>query len=100
MGAAAAAGEDGSRDTLPARAVALGLIQGPTELLPVSSSAHLILVPWLAGWGWHRLDPEMRKSFEVALHAGAAGALLVGQREVIATELRRFDARRAAVVAL
>jgi undecaprenyl-diphosphatase len=82
------------------RAVALGLIQGPTELLPVSSSAHLTVVPWLAGWDWDRLDPEMRKSFEVALHAGGALALLIGQRRVIASELREFDARRAAVIAL
>jgi undecaprenyl-diphosphatase len=84
----------------PARAVALGAVQGPAELLPVSSSAHLSLVPWLAGWPWHELDPEARKSFEVALHAGAAGALLIGQRRLIAEELRLFDARRAAVVAL
>jgi undecaprenyl-diphosphatase len=82
------------------RAVALGLIQGPTELLPVSSSAHLTVVPWLAGWDWDRLDPEMRKSFEVALHAGGALALLIGQRRVIASELREFDRRRAAVIAL
>jgi undecaprenyl-diphosphatase len=82
------------------RAVALGLIQGPAELLPVSSSAHLVLVPWLAGWDWESLDPELRKSFEVALHAGAAAALLIGQRRVIAEELRSFDARRAAVVLL
>ena len=66
------------------RAVALGVIQGPTELLPVSSSAHLTVVPWLAGWEWEKLDPEMRKSFEVALHAGGAAALLIGQRKVIA----------------
>jgi undecaprenyl-diphosphatase len=84
----------------PSRAAALGVVQGPAELLPVSSSAHLSLLPWLAGWRWHELDPEARKSFEVALHAGAAGALLIGQRRVIATELREFDARRAAVVAL
>jgi undecaprenyl-diphosphatase len=84
----------------PRRAAILGLIQGPTELLPVSSSAHLGLVPWLAGWDWDRLDPELRKSFEVALHAGAAGALLIGQRRVIADELASFDARRAAVLAL
>jgi undecaprenyl-diphosphatase len=84
----------------PARAAALGLIQGPAELLPVSSSAHLILVPWLAGWEWAHADPELRKSFEVALHAGAAGALLVGQRRVIGDELRSFDSRRASVVAL
>jgi undecaprenyl-diphosphatase len=82
------------------RAIALGLIQGPAELLPVSSSAHLVLVPWLAGWDWDGLDPELRKSFEVALHAGAAAALLIGQRRVIADELRSFDARRAAVLML
>jgi undecaprenyl-diphosphatase len=85
---------------LPRRAAILGLIQGPTELLPVSSSAHLGLVPWLANWDWDRLDPELRKSFEVALHAGAAGALLIGQRHVISDELRSFDARRAAVLVL
>jgi undecaprenyl-diphosphatase len=82
------------------QAAALGAIQGPTELLPVSSSAHLSLVPWLAGWPWHELDAEARKSFEVALHAGGAAALLIGQRRVIAEELREFDGRRAAVVAL
>src|SRR5262245_58776434 len=84
----------------PARAIALGTVQGPAELLPVSSSAHLTLIPWLADWEWDALDPELRKSFEVALHAGGAAALLVGQRQVIATELRQFDRRRAAVVAL
>jgi undecaprenyl-diphosphatase len=78
----------------------LGVVQGPSELLPVSSSAHLSLLPWLAGWRWDDLDAESRKSFEVALHAGAAAALLVGQRRVIADELRQFDLRRAAVVAL
>jgi undecaprenyl-diphosphatase len=82
------------------RALALGLIQGPTELLPVSSSAHIVLVPWLAGWDWDSIDPEVRKSFEVALHAGAAVALLVGQRELIAEELRAFDLRGATVLAL
>jgi undecaprenyl-diphosphatase len=100
-GAEQPGGDSGGTATIsPARAVALGLIQGPAELLPVSSSAHLILVPWLADWRWDRLDPELRKSFEVALHAGAAGALLVGQRRMIATELRRFDVRRALVLVL
>ena len=69
----------------PARAAASSaLIQGPTELLPVSSSAHLTLLPWLAGWRWQELDSEARKSFEVAVHAGAAAALLIGQRRRIA----------------
>jgi undecaprenyl-diphosphatase len=83
-----------------ARAALLGAVQGPTELLPVSSSAHLSLVPRLAGWDWDAIDPEARKSFEVALHAGTAVALLIGQRREIASELAAFDARRAAVVAL
>jgi undecaprenyl-diphosphatase len=82
------------------RALALGVVQGPTELLPVSSSAHIVLVPWLAGWEWEAIDPELRKSFEVALHAGAAAALLVGQRRLIAEELREFDLRGAVVLAL
>ncbi|HTU16167.1 MAG TPA: undecaprenyl-diphosphate phosphatase [Solirubrobacterales bacterium] len=78
----------------------LGLVQGPTELLPVSSSAHLAMLPKLAGWDWERLDPELRKSFEVALHAGAALALLLTRRHEIAEEIEAFDLRRAAVLAL
>jgi undecaprenyl-diphosphatase len=89
-----------SLDLSPGRAAALGAIQGPTELLPVSSSAHISMVPWLAGWRWHDLDSEARKSFEVALHAGTAAALLIGLRREIGSELREFDARRGAVVAL
>lgn len=86
---------------IPARrAVALGIVQGPAELLPVSSSAHIVLVPWLAGWDWEEVDPELRKSFEVALHTGAAAALLIGQRRLIAEELRRFDGRRALLLGL
>jgi undecaprenyl-diphosphatase len=80
--------------------LALGIVQGPAELLPVSSSAHIVLVPWLAGWDWERIDPEMRKSFEVALHGGAAIALLIGQRQTIAEELRLFEWRRALVLGL
>jgi undecaprenyl-diphosphatase len=78
----------------------LGAVQGPAELLPVSSSAHLTLIPWLAGWDWDRYDAELRKSFEVALHAGAAAALLLGQRRVIAAELATFDRRKATVLGL
>lgn len=69
-------------------------------MLPVSSSAHLRLLPWLCGWNHERLDPEDRKAFEVAVHAGAALALLIGQRRLIAGELHQLDARRAAVIAL
>lgn len=96
-------GDDGagaSPSIPPSRAVALGALQGPTELLPVSSSAHLTLLPWLAEWDWDDFDPELRKSFEVALHVGAALALVIGQRRVIAGELKDFDSRKAQVLAL
>jgi undecaprenyl-diphosphatase len=81
-------------------AVALGLLQGPTELLPISSSAHTTLVPWLAGWPYARMDGERRKSFEVALHAGAALALAIHMRRELLRELAQLDARRAGVIAL
>jgi undecaprenyl-diphosphatase len=55
---------------------ALGLLQGPAELLPVSSSAHVGLV--LRRWGG--LSGAARKEVEVALHAGSAVALAVGWR--------------------
>lgn len=58
------------------QAVALGLLHGPTELLPVSSSAHTTLIPWLLGWRYDELDPALRKSFEVSLHTGTAVGLL------------------------
>jgi undecaprenyl-diphosphatase len=64
--------------SLPAvQALVLGLVHGPTELLPVSSSAHTTLIPWLAGWSYEEFDPAVRKSFEVALHAGTAAALAI-----------------------
>lgn len=58
------------------QALALGVLQGPSELLPVSSSAHTIAAARLLGWRWDELDPELRKSFEVALHTGTALALI------------------------
>ena len=58
------------------QAAALGGLHGPVELLPVSSSGHIAALPWLLGWDYDRLDPEARKGFEVAVHAGTAAALL------------------------
>ena len=51
-------------------AAVLGIVQGLTEFLPISSSAHLILVPWLLGW-----KPE-GLVFDVSLHVGTAVAIL------------------------
>jgi undecaprenyl-diphosphatase len=59
----------------PLQVAALGLIQGATELLPVSSSAHIAAVPQLLRWSVADWAPERRKELEVALHAGALLAL-------------------------
>src|SRR4051794_519122 len=75
-------------------ALALGLLHGPAELLPISSSGHVTLVPWLAGWEYAELDGELRKAFEVVLHAGTAAALLVALRD----ELGEVTPRRVALV--
>ncbi|HEY3019511.1 MAG TPA: undecaprenyl-diphosphate phosphatase [Solirubrobacteraceae bacterium] len=80
-------------------AIALGALHGPAELLPVSSSGHVTLVPWLAGWDYPDLDAELRKAFEVALHAGTAAALLVALRGEVGDAARGFDRRRAVLVA-
>jgi undecaprenyl-diphosphatase len=90
-----------SDDRLPlAHAVALGAIQGPAELLPISSSGHLVLVPAMCGWRYQELDPEIRKSFEVALHAGGAAALLIGLRREVADYLRSFGLHNLASLTL
>ncbi len=81
-------------------ALVLGVLQGPTELLPVSSSAHTTLVPWLTGRPYSRLDPQLRKAFEVALHAGAGLALALDMRAELGSEIRELDRRRAVVIAL
>jgi undecaprenyl-diphosphatase len=81
-------------------AIALGLLQGPAELLPISSSGHVALVPWLLGWPYASLDGELRKSFEVALHAGTVAALLVGLRDEVAAAVRALDGRGVRLVAL
>jgi undecaprenyl-diphosphatase len=87
--------------TLPLRhALLLGLVQGPTEVLPVSSSAHIALLPRLAGWPHGAQDAELRNSLEVALHAGTAVALTLTLRGELGQSLRELDGRALVSAAL
>jgi len=57
-------------------AIVLGLVQGLSEFLPISSSGHLLLVPWLFGWNDFAGDPKIEKAFDVALHLGTVVAVV------------------------
>ncbi len=59
------------------QAFVLGVVQGATELLPISSSGHLILVPWAAGWRYLEEHPDFNKTFDVALHLGTLVAVIL-----------------------
>jgi undecaprenyl-diphosphatase len=82
------------------RALTLGALHGPAELLPISSSGHVELVPWLLGWDGVSPDPEVRKAFAVALHAGTAAALVVMLRGEVIEAARSVSVDSAAVVAM
>lgn len=57
-------------------ALLLGVVQGLTEFLPISSSGHLILVPWLQEYTFLEENDAFHKTFDVALHAGTLVAVL------------------------
>ncbi len=74
-------------DTIPVlHAIVLGITQGLSEFLPISSSGHLILVPWL--FGWEELtgtaNADLNKTFDVALHVGTIVASLLYFRRDLA----------------
>jgi len=71
-----------SSDALPNwQALVLGLVQGATELLPISSSAHLILVPWLFDWEFLKENDAFNQTFDVSLHLGTLIAVVAYFRE-------------------
>ena len=80
-------------------AVILGILQGLTEFLPISSSGHLQIVTWLAGWEPFDGDPGLWTTFEVALHAGTlVGVLAYFGREVaqlVVAGVRHVAGRRS-----
>ena len=58
------------------QALVLGAVQGFTELLPISSSGHLILVPWVADWTYLEENEGFNRTFDVALHLGTLVAVV------------------------
>jgi undecaprenyl-diphosphatase len=69
-------------------ALLLGVVQGLTEFLPISSSGHLILVPWLLDIRYLEEHPDFNKSFDVALHVGTLIAVIVYFRKDLAAFIR------------
>jgi undecaprenyl-diphosphatase len=80
-------------------ALLLGVVQGLTEFLPISSSGHLIIVPWLQDYEFLINHPDFNKTFDVALHAGTLiAALAYFRREVVALARGFLTALRARAV--
>jgi undecaprenyl-diphosphatase len=72
------------------QALLLGVVQGLTEFLPISSSGHLILVPWVLDFHYLEQHPEFNKAFDVSLHAGTLIAVLVYFRSELLAYGRGF----------
>jgi undecaprenyl-diphosphatase len=80
-------------------ALLLGIVQGLTEFLPISSSGHLIIVPWLQNYTFLIDHDKFNRTFDVALHAGTLIAAIVYFRREVVALIRGFvDAVRARAV--
>lgn len=76
-------------------AVILGIVQGLSEFLPISSSGHLELVPWLFGWDDFARDPDLETTFDVALHLGTlVGAVAYFRDDLLRLTTAGFGALR------
>ncbi len=81
-------------------AIVLGLVQGLSEFLPISSSAHLEVVPWLLGWDDFAARPDLEITFDVALHVGTfVGAVAYFRHDVVRLARGGVNALRARRVA-
>lgn len=65
-------------------AIVLGIVQGLSEFLPISSSGHLLLAPWVVGWHDFAGNADLEKTFDVALHLGTLiGAIAYFRADII-----------------
>ena len=81
-------------------AIVLGIVQGLSEFLPISSSGHLLLTPWAFGWHDFAGNADLEKTFDVALHLGTLIGAVAYFRVDIVTLVRAafFPSKAPAVV--